>query len=142
MARRWRKVEADMEIHTQEYGLVPVVSREAALTAVADALAVIDFIGGSFSVACHRHPTDVPNERVTTGLMIEWKDRTDARDQPEPADLLPMAEAPQEETLPLEDAGLQEAAAATAATDDDNPDGLDPSTLEEEDVSEIPESVR
>lgn len=149
--KRWRQVHPDLQLSTQQYGAVPVVSREAMMEALADAAAVLDMTGGGLYVMTKRHPTDTPNEMVTTGLLIQWQDRTDAKAAPESADPLPGlpefdeirveagTTAPQEETLPLEDAGLQEAAAAHA---DDVDDGLDPSTLEEEDVSSIPESVR
>jgi hypothetical protein len=59
------------------------VSQNALAKAVLDGVVMLDRAGGVLSVTVSRAPTGVPGERVTTGALIEWKDRTDARPQPE-----------------------------------------------------------
>jgi hypothetical protein len=64
---------------------VAVVSDEAFLGALLEVGRMVCFAGGTISAAVLRHPTDFPGEMVTVGASVEWKDRTDAREQPEPA---------------------------------------------------------
>jgi hypothetical protein len=64
-------------------GAVGAVSQNALAKAVLDGVVMLDRAGGVLSVTVARAPTGVPGERVTTGALIEWKDRTDARPQPE-----------------------------------------------------------
>jgi hypothetical protein len=59
------------------------VSREALIDAVVEQAAWLDFAGGCLEVVVNRAPTGMPGEMVTTGVGICWKDRTDARPQPE-----------------------------------------------------------
>lgn len=79
-------------------GTIPVVSQNSLVKAVADGALMLDRAGGTLSVVLQRHATGFPNEMVTVGAVIEWRDRTDARPQPEVA----------RETfvLPAEDGGV------------------------------------
>jgi hypothetical protein len=63
---------------------IPVVSREAMREAFLDGEALMAQAGGVFTAVSERVRTDVPQEMVTTYAAFEWKDRTDARPQPEP----------------------------------------------------------
>lgn len=89
---RSRLVTPDMHVPTLQelpdgtYGegpLLPAVSRQAQLQAVVDAMTVVDVVGGMFTVVVERTPTGVPGERVTTKVLVEYKDRVDARQQAE-----------------------------------------------------------
>ena len=82
--RRW-SVPPDLQIQTHEHGPIAIVSRQSLEAAVFDALSMVDRAGGTFSVVVGRHPTDLPGEMVTTGAIVEWKDRTDAKEAPERA---------------------------------------------------------
>jgi len=64
-------------------GTIPVVSQSSLVKAVADGALMLDRAGGTLSVVLQRHATGFPNEMVTVGAVIEWRDRTDARPQPE-----------------------------------------------------------
>lgn len=129
--RRWL-VQPDTIKDTQ-FGPLPVVSREAFVDSVLDAVSLCDRAGGGFTVFCSRERTDVEHEMVTTAVMVEWRDRTDAKPQPErpvqAAPAPPLPEDPEPEEL--------EAALVGAPAD-----GLDERALPEEDLSEIPESAR
>lgn len=59
------------------------VSREAMIAALMDGEAMLARAGGVLSVITQREPTEFPGEMVTTAAVFEWKDRTDARPQPE-----------------------------------------------------------
>lgn len=141
--RRWQ-VHPDVAIPTLQ-GEVEAVSRETLVEAVLDGIALLDRSGGVLTIVVGRQPTDLPGEMVTTGAVCEWKDRTDARPQPEPAQQVTVqvpgeeelirempdpefSEPPQEETLPLD---LEEAT---------NPDGFVP--LAEEDDSALEPAER
>ena len=139
MAVRRRRIYPDATIETDTYGPIDFVSDEAYLDAVLAAAQTQALAGGVLSIVVERHPTDLQNEMVTTGGIIEWKDRTDARPAPEPVAPRPAAApAPEPETLRDE----IEAEVAEALRADDVGDGLDPSTLEEEDLSSVPEAMR
>jgi hypothetical protein len=63
--------------------------------AILDGEAALHRLGGVLTIVVGRHPTDLPGEMVTTSALIEWKDRTDARPQPEtPGDPVPEQAAP------------------------------------------------
>jgi hypothetical protein len=62
-----------------------LVERQDVIEALVDAAAVLDCVGGALAVVQQREPTEVFGEMVTTAVLIEWKDRTDARSQPEAA---------------------------------------------------------
>lgn len=82
MARRSRRVYPD-ELRPTPVGDIPVVSRGAQEQALLEINIVADFNGGILSVLYERKETGIENERVTTGMLLTWQDRTDARLQPE-----------------------------------------------------------
>jgi hypothetical protein len=144
MIRRWR-VEPDMEVDTPE-GTVLAVSREALVMAAADAVVMCDRAGGVFSMVLDRFPTGLPGEMITTGAIVEWKHRTDARPEaevqrgqvipasaPDPSLDAQVAEAERREDDPTQYKGGEFV--------DDIGDGLDPNALPEEDDSEVTEPV-
>lgn len=83
MAQRKWLVRPDHQIQTLDGDVIAAVSQEALVKAVYDLAIVLDRTGGVGSIIVARAPTGVEGERVTTGALIEWKDRTDARPQPE-----------------------------------------------------------
>jgi hypothetical protein len=86
MAIRRREIRPDTVLETVTYGNVPYVSEQAFLDAVLAVAQSQMLVGGSFGVvACSAHPTDLEHEMVTVRAVIEWRDRTDAKPQPEPA---------------------------------------------------------
>jgi hypothetical protein len=150
-----------MEVQTQQYGVIPAVSRALQDQAFLDGAAMMANAGGLFSARAERHPTDLPGEMLTLYLICEWRDRTDAKSQPEPeGELMPALgeqEAPRltaEEwaaAQDIQDAANPEAEAlARIATAPevhqvevpDSPDGLDYTQLEDEDLAEVPEGAR
>lgn len=62
-----------------------VVTREMLIEAFVDAATMLDIAGGALQVVVGRTKTDVPNEMVMTGAVLEWRDRTDAKPQAEVA---------------------------------------------------------
>lgn len=135
MVRR-RQVLPDTAVYTQTYGEIPVVSDEAWITAVVEAAQVQAFSGGVVTTLVHRHPTDLEGEMVTTHGVIEWKDRTDAKAQPEAHSV--MAEPAPEPEPVVEEPSDEEPQEPLA----ESPDGFDHSRLDEEDVAAIPEPLR
>lgn len=128
MIRRWQ-VLPDIEFPTRE-GLIPVVSRGAQVEAVLDAMSMVDRAGGGFSVVAGRAPTGMEGEMVTTGLIVEWRSRTDAKSVPEShTEVLP--ETYEEPDDPADDPTLH------AVASSDIGDGLDESLLPEEDESAL-----
>lgn len=122
------------------------MSREALIGALIDASALLDIAGGTLSVVVGRQPTNLPGEMVMTGAVLEWRDRTDAKAQPEaPSTVTVAAEQPDvaSEPYPEPDAEPEVAALAEVRSeaDDDNPDGFDYQRLEAEDIEE-PEPAR
>lgn len=147
MVRRWQ-VHPDMQIETQRYGLIPVVSRQLIDQAFLDGAAMVAAAGGGFTAFPHRHPTDLDHEMVTVSLMCEWRDRTDAKPQPEPA-VAPQPEPEEEPQAVFPPADAEEVAATVddgaeivVEGDSVNPDGFDYTTLEDEDLESVPENVR
>jgi hypothetical protein len=159
--RRWQ-VYPDVALATQD-GELPCVSRQAIDAAMLDGASLLDRAGGVFTAIVGRSPTDLPGEMVTTGVVCEWKDRTDTKAQPEQQqDVLPQRPPPDQPRLTAEewaaaqdiqdaaDAESEEAAQevqdaaqeAGAAALRASPDGLDYSQLEDEDLAEIPEGAR
>jgi hypothetical protein len=158
MIRRWR-VQPDMEEETAD-GMVLAVSQEALAVAVMDAVTMVHRAGGVFQVVCERYPTGLPGEMVTTGAVVEWRHRTDARPEPERTNGQPIAtpaaaaaaldaqiadeaveniprNIPQAEVPPEDDPTQYKGGEFR----DDIGDGIDPNALPEEDDSEIPETV-
>jgi hypothetical protein len=116
MAVRTRTVYPDTVINTPR-GQIAVVSENAYLDAA----------------------TGVDHERVTTAALITWQDRTDARPQPERA--AQVVEPPQAIEPSLFERTETEETTAHAAADSID-DGLDLASLEEEDLSAVPEALR
>lgn len=100
MQRTW-VVRPDREVTTTG-DLISAVSQEALMKALVDAAIMLDRAGGCLFVQLIRAETGVPGERVTTLAQVEWKDRTDARPQPEQTgELEPLRVVPEPE-LPAE----------------------------------------
>jgi hypothetical protein len=131
MAVRSRYVEPDQVRETAD-GPLPYVTDEAyfnALLAVAQVQAVA---GGIVTAVVQRAPTGIPNEMVTTSALVEWRDRTDAKPQPERSvQITP----PDEQPAPQP--GLFE-----STEDEPSPGVVVDEFDEEEDVSAIPEHAR
>lgn len=62
---------------------VGVLSRQGQFDAIMDAINACDRLGGTIGVIYGRRPTGFPGEMVTTGIIVNWQDRTDARPQHE-----------------------------------------------------------
>ena len=146
MIRRWH-VEPDMEAQTQD-GIVLAVSRDALIMAAVDAVTMADRAGGGFQMWLERYPTGLPGEMLTTGAVVEWRHRTDARPEAEQQTRQqPQVVDPQGEIMeryatkepPPEDDPTQYRDGEFVG--DDINDGLDPNALPEEDDSEIAERV-
>lgn len=122
-----------------------VVTLEALIQALIEAASWLDFAGGCLTVVTGRAPTGLPGEMVTTGAILEWRDRTDARPQPEPASTVTAQPLSRDEQREIADEVLAEpepeVAALAEAHSEENPDGFDYSTLQEEDVDQ-PELAR
>lgn len=130
----------DQELHLQDGRTLYIVSRDARVAAFVDAEAVQEQCGGFVSFQSVREPTEIPGEMVTTLLICEWKDRTDAKEQPErPQQRVPVEQPAPRVPEPEADAHPMQADFGSGAAFDD---GLDPSTLEEEDLSSMPEPAR
>jgi hypothetical protein len=153
MIRR-RQVQPDAVLETETYGEIPHISYAALLEAMVQLAGTLDLAGGYAAVVLDRHPTDTPSEMVTVGAIIEWKDRTtDARPAPErsvAATPVPASESPSRPVdtdaahAEMERMHFPDADEPPKDNPPPEPDGLDPSTLDEEDVSSIdnPELVR
>jgi hypothetical protein len=84
MERR-RELHPDQIFTTPKSGReIAVVSDEQYLEALVEVGRFQLFAGGVITSVLFRHPTDLPGEMVTVGGVLEWKDRTDAKPQPEP----------------------------------------------------------
>lgn len=122
----------------QRYTL-PVISREQMRDAYMDGEALQARAGGVFTAYVQRVRTGVPNEMVTVAAVFEWKDRADARPQPEDGApvLRPAAATPPAE---IADEDLAAVAAEMEAPVDVEPD--DPGEDPDEDLSAIPPHLR
>lgn len=148
MLRRW-VVYPDMEIQTPN-GPLPIVSRAAFAEAMSDLMAMIDRAGGGGTIVSGRERTGVEGEMATTGLVFEWRDRTDAKPAPEQrTHVLPDVEVSAAQAI-QDHAEELAALAAEEPPEGDDPttfragepddainDGLDPNTLEDEDESSL-----
>jgi hypothetical protein len=127
---------------TGEYVRDDAVTRDDVIRGLMDAEALLHFAGGVVTVIVGREPTDVPGEMRTNGVLIEWKDRTDAKPAPEAAGQVvePTPEPPVAE--PPHPASPAEVAALERDDDDDDPEGDLLPDPDEEDLSSIPEHLR
>jgi hypothetical protein len=153
MAIRRRTVLPDEVLDTQTYGPIPVVSDAAWVEALVAAAQAQSLYGGVLTTVVDRHPTDLPQEMVTTRGIIELKDRTDARPQPESQtgarysaeDMVGPGDVEHLEALQRE---INEE--RMAEREEDEPSGLeeapaahdDLAPVEGEDTESIPEPVR
>lgn len=130
------------------------VSRQALVDAFVDAATILDLAGGCLEVVVGRTPTGVPHEMVMNGALLVWRDRTDAKDQPEvAASVMPgpprltdeareavirEADTPEEGHVEVAriEAEAREAVVVTVPPAGPEPDGFDYSKLEEEDIEE------
>jgi hypothetical protein len=104
-----------------------VLSREQLIEALIDGAAILDIAGGVLTCVVGRAPTNLPGEMVMTGAVLEWKDRTDAKPQPEATGHVTETPAadPMAGQLTVDD-----------ALEQTEPDGFDYSKLPAEDVEE------
>lgn len=93
-------------MYLQDGRVLGVVSREARLAALADAETVQERCGGFIDAQSVRVPTEIPGEMVTTLFVVTWRDRTDAKDQPEQPS--PVAAQVEDLQAELEDAADRE----------------------------------
>lgn len=95
---------------------VPVLSHQAFIEGVADGVAMMQRAGGVLSVVAERINSDLPGEMVTILAVCEWKDRTDAKPQPEQVTQL----SPQmvEEQPTPDDVAVSQIAALQAAAEE------------------------
>lgn len=146
---RARLVQPDSQVPTLEQlsdgtfaegPLLPAVSRNAQLQAVVDAMTAIDVVGGMFTVLVERTPTGVPNERVTTKVLVQIKDRVDARAQAErDTEIVAAAPTPAEAAAEI---AAQEAVAAEQASNGHAPTVEVGADGEAVDLSDVPEHLR
>ena len=141
MIRRWH-VEPDMEAQTKD-GMVLAVSRDALIMAAVDAVTMADRAGGGFQMWLERYPTGLPGEMLTTGAVVEWRHRTDARPEAEQQTRQQpvAAHIPEPEALPVDPQDDPTLYRDGEFVGDDINDGLDPNALPDEDDSEIAERV-
>lgn len=76
MVRKWA-VRPDPE--------TGIANRQEIVEALMDGEAMLHRAGGVLEVVVSRIPTDLPGEMVTYAVVFAWKDRTDAKPQPEQA---------------------------------------------------------
>lgn len=81
MAQRAIRVGPDSIYRTLDGRKFGVVSKQAQAQALIEAMNVVDFIGGGFSVLPGRAQTGLPGEMVTTELLIKWVGLTEHRRQ-------------------------------------------------------------
>lgn len=81
--RRWQ-VHPDQLMETPN-GPIGVISKQALAEAVYDGTVMLHRGGGVLEVVVVRHPTDLEGEMATIGAIVQWKDRTNAKPQPEVA---------------------------------------------------------
>lgn len=122
------------------------VSDDAILASLMEASAILKRCGGVLTVLVQREDGEFPGEMFTTAAIFQWKDRTDARPQPEtrqqfvPAPgVLPADPDPDVLEDHLERQAREERLGEGLT---DNPDDFPLATLEEEDVDSIPQGAR
>jgi hypothetical protein len=82
MQRRWQ-IEPDALAKVEDGSTAPVISQAAITNAAAELALILHRSGGTGSIVTMRNRTLLPGEAVTTGAIVEWRDRTDAKPQPE-----------------------------------------------------------
>jgi hypothetical protein len=151
MERR-RELHPDQIFTTPKSGReIAVVSDEQYLEALVEVGRFQLFAGGVITSVLFRHPTDLPGEMVTVGGVLEWKDRTDAKPQPEPVSAPRLTDevraavaAEEQEEFSRDMQAIManpDAVPPPPASDEDINDGIevDPLAVDE---SEIPEHLR
>lgn len=129
--KRGKVAHPDYIAQTPDGEEIEAVSVEALMALAAQGVNMLDVAGGVLSIVVGRRPTGFPAEAVTTIAIMEWKERPVAKDQPEQQAAAQPAPPAAEDPTPDE---LEEQLAAE--------EDFDESTLPEEDVSELPESLR
>jgi hypothetical protein len=132
MQRPWVVRPAPGEIEVED---------DAIVASLLEASAILKRCGGVLTVIVQREEGDFPGEMFTTAAVFQWKDRTDAKSQPETRQQILPAPLPADpEPDMLEEHLAREERLGEALTD--NPDGFPMETLEEEDVDSIPQGAR
>jgi hypothetical protein len=83
VAIRSRAVRPDAVLETAVGG-IPHVTDEAFIRAVVDAATTLCMVGGELRIVLQRVPTEFANESLTAAALIEWRNHTEAKAQPEP----------------------------------------------------------
>lgn len=158
MAERIWRVHPDVQVPI-DGEWVDAVSRQSLVEGILDGVVMLDRSGGVLTVIVGRTPTELPGEMVTTGAIVQWKNRTDATPQPEQATTVPVHSAGlfdrTEPDTPVADLPASDEVAESAQGLDPevgmeaydppaepSPDGLDYDALPEEDLSDIPVHAR
>jgi hypothetical protein len=84
-------VEPDTLAKLEDGSVVPAISQGALVKALYDLAILIDRGGGHGSIATMRKRTPIENVSATTEAIIQWRDRADARPQPERPEPAPAA---------------------------------------------------
>lgn len=142
--RRWR-VHPDIQVPVNGEWL-DVVSREALVHGILDGVAMLDRTGGVLTVIVGRAATELDGEMVTTGAVVEHKNRSDAKPQPEepfevPVHSAGLFERTEPETVDEPDTITLDGEPVVVSAEP-SPDGLDYATLPDEDLSDIPVHAR
>jgi hypothetical protein len=142
VAIRRRAISPNAVLETETYGPIPYVTDQAFLEAVLAGAQTVALGGGVLSVVVDRHPTDLDSESVTVRAVVEWRSQTRTNPSREP-----VAEPHRASVVEtLEEEGEVLPAVSDDQMELDAPlveeDGLDRSTLEEEDLSSIPAEMR
>ncbi len=120
MAIRSRAIRPDTVLETSDGRVIECVSDEAFVRGVVDAATAITLVGGEMRVVVQRQATEFANEAVTTAALIEWRNHTEAKPQPEPH-VGPREMATYEESEAVRDAFDDE---ADARADETAPDDV------------------
>ena len=140
MAIRSRAVRPDAVLETA-IGAIPHVSDQAFVNAVVDAATAMAMVGGELRIVVQRVPTEFANESLTAAALIEWRNHTEAKPQPEPhvgrADVMRNGERVGTVEVDLDDAGYPIADTAREIEDDlgEGIDDGDPDASEVEDLT-------
>lgn len=158
MAERIWRVHPDVQVPI-DGEWVDAVSRQSLVEGILDGVVMLDRSGGVLTVIVGRTPTELPGEMVTTGAIVQWKNRTDATPQPERATTVPVhsaglfdrtepdapvADLPASDEVaePAQGLDLEVGMEAYDPPAEPSPDGLDYDALPEEDLSDIPVHAR